>query len=144
MGTAHVDPSARPAIVRCAAPDGSVREAYLDWERALDDAGQLRSCVACGCPRLFRRRTLPRFAPFALLLASAGTAAAALGYSSHPAGTAALVALVALDVAVIAFARTELACYRCGTVYRRTRIASYHRAWDPRTAADPELAPEGP
>jgi len=67
-----VDPRARPSIVRAVAPDGSARDAFLDWEKALDDAGRLRSCVACGCPRLYRRRTLPRFAPFALVLAAAG------------------------------------------------------------------------
>ncbi len=137
-----VDPRARPSIVRAVAPDGSARDAFLDWEKALDDAGRLRSCVACGCPRLYRRRTLPRFAPFALVLAAAGVVVGALGYSSHPAVVVALVALLALDAAVLVLARTELACYRCGSAFRRTGIAKQHRAWDARTAAEPECAPD--
>lgn len=142
IGIVTVDPRARPAIVRAAAPDGSVRDAFLDWEQALDDAGRLRSCVACGCQRLYRRRTLPRFAPFALVLAAAGVVVGALGYSSHPAVLLALVALVVLDVAVLVLARTELVCYRCGSCFRRTGIARQHQAWDARTAAEPDCAPE--
>src|SRR4051812_35668948 len=30
-------------------PSPTSREAFLNWETALDDAGQLRRCVACGC-----------------------------------------------------------------------------------------------
>ena len=94
VGSARIDPATRPIIVRATAADGTVRETYLDWEHALDDAGQLRACIACGCQHLYRRRTLPRFAPFALVLAGAGVAAGVLGYSSDP---LVLVALVALD-----------------------------------------------
>lgn len=142
VGTATVDPAARPTIVRAAGADGTQREVYLDWERAVDDGGCLRSCVACGCQRLYRRRTLPRFAPFALVLAAAGVVVGVLGYSSDPVVLAALVLLVGLDAAVLVLARTELACYRCATSYRRARVAKYHRPWDARTAADPECAPD--
>lgn len=136
VGKASVDPAARPSIVRAVAEDGSPREVLLDWEQALDDGGCLRACVACGCRDLYRRRSLPRFAPFALVLAAAGVVAGVLGYSSDPLVLTALVALVALDVAVLALARTQLVCYRCGTRYAGARIARYVRAWDARTAAD--------
>lgn len=142
LGTADVDQAARPTRVRVRAADGGEHECYLDWERAVDDAGQLRSCIACGCPRLYRRRTLPRFAPFALVLAGAGIVAGFLGYSSDPLVLAALVALLVLDAAVLVLARTKLACYRCGTAYGKVRIARYHRAWDARVAAEPECQPD--
>ena len=142
IGVASVDPSARPMRVRAMAADGSEQDVYLDWERAIDDGGRLRSCIACGCPHVYRQRTLPRFAPFALVLAGAGVVAGVLGYSSDPLVLAALVALVVLDLAVLALARTQLACYRCGTVYGRVAIARYHRPWDARTAAEPECQPD--
>jgi hypothetical protein len=117
IGVAQVDPAARPMLVRAIAADGAPHEIYLDWEHALDDAGQLRSCVTCGCQHLYRRRTLPRFAPFALLLAGAGVVAGVLGYSSDPIVLAALVALLVLDGAVLVLARVQLVCYRCGSAY---------------------------
>ena len=46
-----------------------------------------------------------------------------------------LVALVLVDVAVLAFVPTRLVCYGCGTSYRGARMARMHRAWDPRVAA---------
>lgn len=136
VGRAAVDPALRPPIARATAEDGSSREVLLDWERALDDGGCLRACVACGGRRLYRKRSLPRFAPFALVLAAAGVVAGVLGYSSDPAVLAALVALVALDAAVLVLARTQLCCYACGTTYSRARIARYIRPWDARAAAD--------
>lgn len=142
IGRVRVDPAARPVRVRAVADDGAAHDAFLEWERALDDAGQLRACVACGCPRLYRRKTLPRMTPFVLVLAAAGVVAGALGYSSHPAVLAALVALLALDVAVLIVARTQLVCYRCGTAYSGIRVARYHRAWDQRTAQEPDARPE--
>lgn len=144
IGRARVDPAARPTRVRAVARDGSEHEAYLDWERALDDAGQLRACVACGCRRLYRRRTLPRVVPFALVLAAAGLVAALLGYSSHPAVMAVLVALLVLDGVALVAARTVLVCYRCGTVYRNAPVARFHGAWDAAVAAEPECQPDAP
>jgi hypothetical protein len=99
VGVASVDPAQRPTRVRAVATDGSEHEVYLDWERAIDDGGRLRSCIACGCPHVY-------------------------------------------DLAVLALARTQLACYRCGTVYGRVAIARYHRPWDARTAAEPECQPD--
>ena len=135
LGTASADPSSRPPRVTAEARDGRRRDVYLDWERALDDAGCLRKCVACGCGRLYRRRTPVWFSPFALVLAAAGVVAAAMGLSSNPLVLAALVALVLVDVAVIAFVPTRLVCYRCGTSYTGARASRAHGRWDPRVAA---------
>jgi hypothetical protein len=142
IGRVRVDPAARPVRVKATADDGTVHDAFLEWERAVDDAGQLRACVACGCPRLYRRKTLPRVTPFVLVLAAAGAVAGALGYSSDPAVLTALVALLAVDVAVLFLARTQLVCYRCTTSYADLRVARYHRPWDARTAAEPDAQPE--
>ena len=142
VGRVRVDPAARPVRVKVTADDGTAHDAFLEWERAVDDAGQLRACVACGCQRLYRRKTLPRMTPFVLVLAGAGVVAGALGYSSHPVVLAALVVLLALDVAVLFVARTQLVCYRCGTSYADLRVARYHRAWDARTAQEPDARPE--
>ncbi len=135
VGTAVADPASRPPRVTATARDGSRREVFLDWERALDDAGCLRKCVRCGCERLYRRRTPVWFSPFALVLAAAGAVAAVMGHSSDPWVLGALVALVLVDVAVLAFVPTRLVCYGCGTSYRGARMARMHRAWDPRIAA---------
>ena len=142
VGVASVDPAQRPTRVRAVAADGSEHEVSLDWERAIDDGGSLRSCVTCGCPHIYRRRRLPTFAPFALVLAGAGVVAAVLGYSSDPLVLSAMVALVVLDLAVLALGRRQLVCYRCGTVYGHVAIARYHRPWDARTAAEPECQPD--
>ena len=142
-GTAEVDPVARPPRVEVRATDGSVREAFLDWEQALDDADRLRACVACRCPELYRRRTPIWFTPFALVLAAAGLVAAVTGHSSDPLVLAALVALVVIDVAVLAFVPTRLVCYRCGTAYSGMPIARHHRRWDAATAARVAAAGRG-
>lgn len=135
VGTAVADPASRPPRVTATARDGSRRDVFLDWERALDDAGCLRKCVHCGCERLYRRRTPVWFSPFALVLAAAGVVAAVMGHSSDPLVLGILVALVLVDVAVLVFVPTRLVCYRCGTSYRGARVARMHRAWDPRIAA---------
>ena len=135
VGSAIADPASRPPRVTATTRDGSQRDVFLDWERALDDAGCLRKCVCCGCERLYRRRTPVWFSPFALVLASAGVVAAVMGHSSDPLVLGALVAMVLVDVAVLAFVPTRLVCYRCGTSYRGARVARMHRAWDPRVAA---------
>lgn len=138
MGRVRVDPAARPVLVKVTDAQGRTSDAYLEWEHALDDAGQLRACVACGCHKLYRRKTLPRVTPFVLVLAAAGVVAGALGYSSHPVVLSALVALLLVDIAVLIVARTQLVCYRCGSEYGQTRIARYHAPWDARVAAEPD------
>jgi hypothetical protein len=137
VGRAAVDALARPVRVRVA-HRGQEHDVFLQWDGAVDDAGQLRTCIACSCPHLYRQRTLPQFTPFVLVLAAAGFVIGMLGYSSNPIVLAALIALLVLDVAALIFARTVLVCYRCRSRYGRTRVARYIARWNPRTAALPE------
>ncbi len=116
---------------------------FLNWEGALDDAGQLRKCVLCDCDRLYRRKVLPQVTPFVVLLAFAGAIVGLLGYSGNPLMLPGLVVLLVIDIATLGFARERLVCYRCGSVYSKLRIARYHRRWN-RTEAERVGARLGP
>lgn len=141
VGRAHVDAQAQPVRVRVVRR-GQEREVFLRWDGAVDDAGQLRTCIACGCPHLYRQRSLPRFTPFVLVLAAAGFVLGVLGYSNDPIVLTALIVLLVLDIAALLIARTLLVCYRCRTRYGRTPVARYITRWDPRVAALPECRVE--
>ncbi len=80
LGRVEVDPAQRPSLVRLtldakAGPDAKgapglsappatgpaePHEHFLNWDEALDDAGQLRRCVVCGCSSLYRPRSCRR------------------------------------------------------------------------------------
>jgi hypothetical protein len=139
-GRTHVDARAQPVLVRVK-HRGIEQEVFLQWDGAVDDAGQLRTCVACGCPHLYRQRSLPQFTPFVLVLAAAGFVLGVMGYSNDPRVLAALIVLLVLDVAALIFARTLLVCYRCRSKYGRTPVARYIAPWNVRTAALPECQP---
>jgi ribosomal protein L37E len=94
----------------------------------------LRSCVVCGHPRVYRARSLPQMTPFVVLLALGLAMIALLGFATSPAFLALLAVVLALDIGVLVLARTQLICYRCGSVYERLGIARYHRHWDPAIA----------
>lgn len=113
--------------------DAPPQEVFLNWDQAIDDAGCLRHCVACG-GRLYRTRTLPQVTPVVVVLAAAGAVIAALGFAANPWVYGSLVAVLALDVLVLLLARDRLVCYRCHSAYDRLRVARYHRRWDPRAA----------
>ena len=127
LGRVEIDEAARPVRVR---PPQADRDLYLDWEGALDDAGHLRSCVACGHDRLYRSRTFPQLTPFVVMFAFAGATIGILGASTNPIVVCLLAILLVLDVGVLLLARPLLVCYRCGTVYDRLSIARYHRRWE--------------
>lgn len=136
IGMLHVDPALRPTRVSVV---GSDREVFLSWETALDDAGQLRRCVACGCPDLFREKAFPQVTGFIVVLAFAGagfgTLAFALGFPMSTPVLIAMGAVLAVDAGILVFTRQRLACYRCRTSYHGLPIARYHRPWD-RSRAD--------
>ena len=131
LGRVEIDEAARPVRIR---PPLAERDLFLEWDGALDDAGHLRACVACGHPRLYRRRSLPQVTPFVVLLALALATIALLGFATSPAFLAILVVVLLVDIGVLVVARTRLVCYRCGSVYDKVPIARYHRNWDPATA----------
>jgi hypothetical protein len=137
IGRIEVDPVRRPTRVRI---QDTHREVFLDWDTALDDAGHLRRCVACGCADLFRTKAFPQITGFVVVLAFAGAAIGALGRATPPILTAMVLVLVA-DVAILLLSRQRLVCHRCRTSYHSLSIARYHRGWD-RAVAERHAPPE--
>ena len=134
-GTLEVDPTKRPPRAQLhqrRGQDSDKREeVFLNWDGAQDDAGHLRKCVVCGCPSLFRHRTLPSVTPIVVILAFAGAALGILGYATSPWVTGLLIAVLAAELCIIVVARVEVVCYRCRSRYQDTNPAPYHTAFDP-------------
>ena len=118
-------------------------EAFLNWDTALDDAGQLRRCVACGCTDLFKEKAFPQVTAFIVVLAFLGAVVGAAGLANTPPVLVAMAVILVLDVAILVFSRRRLVCYQCRTTFYDLSIARYHRAWD-RTLADRHPAPTRP
>lgn len=110
-------------------------EVFLNWETAVDDAGQLRRCVACGCTDLFREKSFPQVTGFVVLLAFIGAIVGALGLATNLPVLFAMAAVLVLDIAILVFSRRRLVCYQCRTTYFDLPIARYHGTWD-RAIAD--------
>lgn len=147
IGRVIVDPAERPTRATVdqddVTADGEAdppREVFLNWETALDDAGRLRRCVACGCPGLFHEKAFPQITGFVVVLAFAGAALGLVGsaggfvITDNPIMLVGMLAVLLLDVAILIFSRTRLVCYRCRTSYHDLPIARYHRSWDRPTA----------
>ena len=132
IGRIALDPGQRP--VRVTVPPAG-REVFLSWDSAIDDAGQLRRCVACQCPDLFKEKAFPAVTAIVVVLAFLGAAAGLLGIVTTTEGFAALLLLLVVDVALLVLTKNRLVCYRCQTSYRDLDIARYHRGWD-RPVAD--------
>lgn len=141
LGRVEIDEAARPARVHVPQSD---RDLFLEWDGALDDAGNLRACLACGHSRLYRVRSLPQITPFVVLLALTLAAIALLGFATSPAFLALLVVVLVIDVGVLVVARTRLVCYRCGSIYRDLGVARYHNHWDAAIAERDGAKPESP
>ncbi|MDG2422681.1 MAG: hypothetical protein P8M22_01750 [Phycisphaerales bacterium] len=105
-------------------------EVFLDWERAFDDAGQLRRCIICGSEDLFQQKTFPQITPFVIVLAFALSLIGVLGFVTDIAILIGMTGVLLLDVAILFFARTRLQCYRCRSQYSKIQIADYHKRWD--------------
>lgn len=131
IGRVDVDAARRPT--RVAVPAAG-REVFLKWDTALDDAGQLRRCVVCGCSDLFSEKAFPQVTGFVVVFAFAGAVVGALGYANTPPVLIAMLAVLVLDVAIFIFSRRRLVCYRCRSSYHRLPIARYHGTWDRPTA----------
>jgi hypothetical protein len=131
IGRIVIDAALRPTRVRV---DGSGREVFLKWETAVDDAGRLRRCVACGCSDLFTEKAFPQVTGFVVVLAFAGAVVSALGYATTPPVLVTMVVVLVLDMMIFVFSRRRLVCYRCRTSYHDLPIARYHKPWDRPTA----------
>lgn len=115
--------------------DKPAAEVFLNWDSAVDDAGQLRRCVVCGCGDLFREKAFPQVTGFVVVLAFAGAVIGALGLATRPPVLTAMAIVLVLDVAILVFSQRRLVCYRCRASYHDLPIARYHRPWD-RSLAD--------
>lgn len=111
------------------------REVFLTWDTALDDAGQLRRCVACGCTDLFTEKAFPMVTAAVVVLAFIGAVLGAVGLADAPPVLIGMAVVLVLDVAILILSRRRLVCYRCRSTYRDLPIAPYHRPWD-RSVAD--------
>lgn len=149
VGKATVDLAERPTRIvaepagsgasrMSVAPSGNggapAREVFLHWETAVDDSGQLRRCVACGCTDLFTEKAFPQVTAIIVVLAFTGAIVGAVGWASTPVLYGMLIILI-LDVAILVLSRRRLVCYRCRSAFRDLPIARYHRSWD-RAVAD--------
>ena len=126
IGRIEVDPSLRPTRVSIVQTG---REVFLDWDSALDDAGHLRRCVACGCQDLYKAKAFPQVTGLVVVLAFAGAVVGALGFATPPV-LLVMVGVLAADVAILLFARKRLVCHRCRTSFHGLPIARYHPGWD--------------
>lgn len=137
IGRVDVDPAARPTrapIIERGIPTPE-REAFLQWEGALDDAGQLRKCLACGCGDMFKEKAFPQVTGLVVVLAFVGAIVGLLGLATNLPVLLLLMGVLVLDVAILVFSTRRLVCYRCRTSYHDVAIARYHRSWD-RSVAD--------
>jgi hypothetical protein len=136
IGRVQVDPSQRPTRATATARSSSEeREVFLNWDTAVDDSGQLRRCVGCGCTEMFRERAFPQVTAVVVVLAFAGAIIGALGLAENTPVLIAMAVVLVLDVAILLFSRRRLVCYRCRSTYHDLPIARYHRPWD-RSRAD--------
>jgi len=137
-GRVSLNPEARPP--RASIEDRD-EEVFLDWEGTLDDAGNLRRCLACGNTHLFRVKTLPSVTPIFVILAFAGTAVSLFGYANNPIILAALIFVMLAELVILMVSRTRLVCYRCRSRFANTPIARYHLPFNQQIA---ELAVNQP
>jgi hypothetical protein len=132
VGRMEVDVAARPTrvpIIERGFHDAQ-REAFLSWEGVLDDSGQVRRCIACGCPDLFREKAFPQVTGLVVVMAFVGAIVGVLGLANNLPALLGLTALLALDVAILVFSTRRLVCYQCRTSYHNLALARYHRTWD--------------
>lgn len=144
-GQVTLDGSQRPA--KMPLEDGA-GEVFLNWDGTLDDSGHLRKCLCCGCPNLYRIRSLPSITPVIVILAFVGAAVGLLGYGDNPVVLPLLITVLVVEVAIVIVSRNRLVCYRCRSRYEKLPIAPYHGTFDREYAEIPEnrppMAPEGP
>jgi hypothetical protein len=147
IGRLEADAALRPTRVSVVPRNGAVaeqREVFLNWDTAVDDAGKIRRCIACGCSDLFREKAFPQVTGFVVILAFVGAIVGALGLATNMPVMLTMIAVLVLDIAILVFSKRRLVCYRCLTSYHELSIARYHHPWDRGTAERypaPALAP---
>lgn len=139
-GEVEVDPAEQPSRARLSDRD---REVFLNWDTAMDDAGQLRRCLACGCRDMFREKAFPPIVGVIVVLNYAGLLVGIFGAAENILVWIGMVALLILGLIVLLYSKTRLVCYSCRTAYYDLPIARYHRSWD-RSIADRHPTPTPP
>ncbi len=126
LGRATLDLEERPT--RTGTSTG--REVFLNWDRAVDDSGQLRRCIVCGAGDLFHEKAFPQITPLVVVLAFAGAIVGIFGLVTNIPVLLGMVLVLLLDLGILLFSRRRLVCYGCRTSYHDLPIARYHRRWD--------------
>lgn len=104
----------------------------LDWDRALDDAGNLRHCPVCGCPDLYSSKAVPQVTGFVVLAGAAVLAVLLAGLGQLVIGLTAFVTLLVVDIVILISSRRRLTCYQCGTDFTGIPVAKGHPRWSAR------------
>ena len=89
---------------------------------AVNEAGGLHACVACGHPELYTFKDFPRAAGISIVVAAAILAPFTY-YAS-------LAAAALLDALLYHFSRSAVACYRCRAVHRGFAPEPRHPRFD--------------
>ncbi|HWB18961.1 MAG TPA: hypothetical protein VG711_01580 [Phycisphaerales bacterium] len=132
VGRVEVDEQQRPTIVTTV---DSGKEVFLNWDAVLDDAGQVRKCVVCGCSELYEDKAFPQITGIVVVLAFVGAVIGILQLATNLPILISMGVVLVLDIAILFLSRRRLVCYVCGTTYSRAPIARYHRRWE-RTVAE--------
>jgi hypothetical protein len=137
VGEVEIDAAEQPSRARMANEN---REVFLNWDIAIDDAGQLRRCLACGCRDMFREKVFPPIIGVIVVLNYAGLLIGVFGGAENVLVRIGMIVLLVLGLIVLLYSKTRLVCYTCRTSYYDLLIARYHRSWD-RAIADRHPAP---
>lgn len=130
--TVHVDPANPPTVVK--ATDGRGPAISLDWDKALDDEGNLRHCPVCGCPEFYLKKQVPQLTVFALIVAAAVIAMVFYGFGLSAPALIVLAVVLGLDLLIYLYAKRYLVCYGCQSEFHDTPLLPTDKAWDANTA----------
>ncbi len=110
-------------------PDGTI-EAALQWDRAVDERGQLRRCPVCGCRELFSRRDFPQRLGLVIVILAALAATVLFALGQVALSIMVLAGTVAIDAVILLVTGRCLVCYRCRSEFRDLKIERCYPGWD--------------
>jgi ribosomal protein S14 len=102
----------------------------LHWEHAVDEAGHLRRCVACGCRHVFVRKDFPQRAGLALVILAAGASVVLFALGQVALSIGVLLAAVVVDQIIGRFTSACVVCYRCRSEFRDLEISPEIEPWN--------------
>jgi len=126
--TVHVDPARPPTIVK--ASDGRGPAISLDWDKTLDDKGNLRHCPVCSCPDFYVKKNVPQLTVFALIVAAAVIAMVFYGFGLSAPALIVLGVVLGFDLLIYLYAERYLVCYRCQSTFHETPLLPTDKSWD--------------